>query len=413
MDAEKRLAEQDVVVRRGRIAAISPAGTRPAPRRARVVDGRGRFLIPGLADVHVHLRHGPDAADNPPMLELFAVNGVTTVLNLMGLPEHLALRDRVARGRLFGPVIYTSGPFVGFPGEAPPRDPDSLVVAQKKVGYDFVKVHDALSPDAYHALMEACRRNGLRVIGHATRSVGLDAILRERQYALAHAEEFLSAYWIPRLPAPLDAIPEIANTLALAAARAGVWVIPTLTTFRGMAVQMAAYDSILALPFVRYVPSGIRRDWHPDRSPYARFGPRDLAGTAGHYRLLAVTVRALRDAGVRMLAGTDTPVLAAVPPGFSLHDELERLVDAGLTPYEALRTATIHAAEFLGDPEEFGAVREGMRADLILLDDDPLLDIWNTRRISGVMMRGLWMPRERLDRALARLAGEDADRSGK
>jgi hypothetical protein len=399
MDRERVLRAQTVVVEQGVIARVGPAARVRAPAGASVVDGRGKYLLPGLADVHVHLVG--DRATQLAILRLFVANGVTTVLNMRGTPEHLALRADVAAGSLMAPTIYTVGPYVNEPFVTTPEEVERAVVEQKRAGYDFVKMHGNLSREAYARLNAVGRREGIRIIGHSPRNLGFEAMFEERQYAVAHAEEFIydtssSSRDFARLE---PRIPEIAR----AAAAAGLWVMPNLTAFRNIGLQVADLDAMLRRPEMALLPPAIRDGWGPETNPYTRRFGRDMArGIMDRYALLEKLTRGFRDAGVRLLVGTDALNTGTVP-GTSAHDELALLVAAGLTPYEALRAATANAAAFLGAADRVGTVAVGMRGDLVLLDASPLEDVANTRRIAGVMLRGQWLDRAALRRTLEAL----------
>jgi hypothetical protein len=408
MDRDTVLADRTVLIRDGRIAALGPAAKVTVPSGARRIDGRGKFLIPGLCDMHVHLRYLSQAGDNPVMLTLFLANGVTTVLNLFGLPEHLALRDSIAAGVL-APVVYTSGFYMNPPFVNTPTQVDSAVIAQKHAGYDFLKMHGDLPADAYHQLMVSAHREGMRVIGHAPRNLGFEAMIREHQDVIAHAEEFLYAYFLFQRPPPTT-LAEIDSMIGYAAsttAKAGIWLMPTLTCYKNIADQIENLDSVLARPAMRYVPAGIAAEWQRQNNTYLKppFSAASVPQVRGSYFVLGRLTKAFHERGVRMVAGTDTPV-SATPPGFALHDELANLVAAGLTPYQTLRMATADAAEFVGGADRFGTVTVGRRADLVLLAANPLADIAATRKIAGVMVRGRWLPAEQIAATLERVAAD-------
>ncbi|MEO8452592.1 MAG: amidohydrolase family protein, partial [Gemmatimonadota bacterium] len=189
MDQERLLERQTVVVRSGRIVSIGPVATTAIPLGAIRVDGRGKYLLPGLADMHTHLRESE--AENSAQLRVFLANGVTTILSLRGIPQHIELRRRVAGGEVLGPTIYTSGPFVNEPDVKTPDDVEQAVVEQKRAGYDFIKIHGSLSRAAYQRLFEVARREGIRVVGHAPRNLSFMVVPAEHQDAVVHAEEFV------------------------------------------------------------------------------------------------------------------------------------------------------------------------------------------------------------------------------
>jgi hypothetical protein len=408
MDSERVIAAQTVIVKDGLIAELGPASKVRVPRGALRVDGRGKYLMPGLADMHVHFMFND--ADNLSLLQLFIANGVTTVFSMHGNLMTLNLREGVARGELLGPLIYTTGPFVNEPIYTMPEQVERAVVEQKRAGYDFIKMHGELSREAYRTLLDVARREGIRVVGHAPRKLGMEVLLEERQETIVHAEEYLYAYFGFNRKAPRDPeeLTRMVKHISEATARAGTWVIPTLTVYKGIGLQVEDIDAVLSRPEVKYAPARLRADWSPSNNNYVqRFKKETVPSFKAQYGILEKLVRGLRDAGARLLAGTDAPVPSVVP-GFSIHDELKDLVAAGLTPYEALRAATANVAEFFGTAGETGTIEAGKRADLILLDSDPLKDVTSTTRRAGVMVRGRWVPAAEIARMLDSLAAASA-----
>ena len=397
MDQERVLPGQTVVIERGVITRIGPA-ERPAPGMQRI-DGRGMYLVPGLVDLHVHLGFNPEEEQRH-LLRLFLANGVTTVLNMRGTPQVLALRAAVAEGRTLGPVIYTVGPYVNQPFVTTPEEVEQAVVAQQRAGYDFIKLHGDLSREAYARLNAVARREGIRVIGHAPRNLGVDAMFEERQYAVAHAEEFIYDRTNSSRDQDLAQVESRIPELAQAMARERIWLMPNLTAFRIIGEQVNDLETMLARPEMRYLPRSAQTGWGPATNPYtARIGKDRYPGIMARLRILQQLTRQFHQAGVRLLVGTDA-MNTGVVPGFSAHDELAELVGAGLTPFQALRAATANAAAFLGGTEQRGLVAVGHRADLLLLDANPLEDIANSRRIAGVVLGGRWLPRSELARML-------------
>jgi imidazolonepropionase-like amidohydrolase len=418
MDREVVLTGQTVIVRDGLISEIGPASDVRVPAGAERVDGRGKYLLPGLADMHVHLTSNNER-DNRRMLLMFVANGVTTVLNLYGTRHHLDLRSRVAKGELLGPAIYTSGPFISdAPHHTPTADEvEDEVSEQKQAGYDIIKIHGDFSREAYRRLFTVARREGIRVIGHAPRNLGAEAMLEERQEAVAHSEEYLYAHFFFKTDNSsrtadretrrrfIEEQGKRIPALAEATAKAGTWLVANLTAYRGIGQQAKDVGPLLARPDMKYVPPSISRGWQPENNTYVRRfkGEETVWNFEMQYGLLERLVRGFRDAGVRIMTGTDTPIPSVIP-GSSLHDELRDLTSAGLTPYEALRAATFNPAEFLGAASEAGTVATGKRADLLLLDANPLEDVSNASRRSGVMVRGLWLTENELRKMLDQMA---------
>jgi imidazolonepropionase-like amidohydrolase len=402
LDRGDILRGQTVVVDGGVIREIGPAGRIATPDGARTIDATGKYLMPGLVDLHVHL-HGNPEQEQHALLKLFVANGVTTVLNLRGNPQILGLRADVAQGRVFGPTIYTAGPYVNEPSVTSADEVERAVVEQKRAGYDFIKLHGDLSREAYARLNAVARREGVRVVGHAPRNLGLDVLFEEGQYALTHAEEFVydrqntSRNAVARIE---PKIPELARSMV----QAKIWLMPNLTAYKMIRREVEDLDAVLARPEMRYLPATVQKIWGPATNPYTnRFDKKLVPEMKELYGLLEKIVRGFDVAGVRLLLGTDA-MNTGVVPGTSAHDELADLVAAGLTPLEALRTATVNAAEFLSVPGQRGLIDVGQNADLVLLEANPLDDIGNSRRLAGVMLRGRWLSASDLRKMLDELA---------
>jgi len=411
MDRERVLHGQTVLIRGGRIVAVGPARTVAIPSSAMKVDGTGRFLIPGLVDAHVH--YDEDAAGKDPHIDeinaeysrLFLSAGVTEVMNLCGSSKNLALRDSIARGEVDGPTMITSPPCLNDSLMTEAQGAAAATKA-KRDGYDFLKVYSFLSADGFRGIMTAAKRADIPVVGHIPQRVGTQAMLASGAVGVVHAEEFLYnppfrlEYLDPHSGAvQLDAthIPEIAH----AAHSARVAVTPTLIAYSSIIDEAANLDEVLAKPEMRLVSDQVKksRGWYAADNARARKlgAPMPLSrlrlGLAMQKRL----VRAFRDSGVVLLAGTDAGGSIPMVPGWSLHDEIQLLVGAGLTPYEALRAATANSGEFFAQHFHAGAsgtISPGARADLVLLDANPLADIRNTRRIRGVVLRGELVARD-------------------
>lgn len=400
-DKERIIKEQTVIVRGDRIVEMGPTLKTRIPENAFRIDGSGKYLVPGLVDMHVHLR---DYRDNEmsALLQLYVANGVTTVLNLSGIPRHLELREKTAKGELTGPTIYSSGPFISrTTGSSPtPEEVERAVIEQKRAGYDIIKIHGDFTREAYHKLFVIARREGMQVIGHAPRNLGIDAMIEEKQDAVAHAEEYVyDKNSMSRAVAEIEAeLPLIAQRTA----RAQTWLVPNLTAYKNIGLQVADINAVLNRPEMKYIPPRIAEGWGPATNPYMRFKNLSLEKFWAQYAVLEKLTKAFRDADVRLLVGTDA-MNPSVVPGFSVHDELRDLVAAGLTPYEALRAATANAAEFLKAAGEFGIVAKGKRADLILLDGNPLDDVSVTSRRIGVMIKGQWFTQPELQKKLDEL----------
>ena len=416
---------QTVLVRDGRIAEVGREVTIPA--NARRVDGTGRYLIPGLADMHTHLFSDDELPDSLAGAELriMIANGVTTARLMIGTREHLALRAAVAQSRLLGPQLWVASPQLTgreFPNaivvtneEQARRAVDSAATA----GYDAVKITLFITPTVYDGIIDQARRRGIPVVGHVDPQVGLARALPTGQQ-LEHLDSYFEAVLRDDSPiktsltqqfvfqlrnwASLDYMSDRKiDSIAGATARAGAWIDPTLNVFNK---AFAAYESdsvIRSRPDWEMLPP----KW---RDGYMSFRPRYWSDTARtertevrRRRYVEVRnrlVKAITDSGGKVMAGSDTPEWFHLY-GFGLHRELQALVEAGLTPWQALRSATRYPAEYLKQQGEWGTIENGRRADFVLLAANPLTDIRNTTRIDGVSVGGRWLARADLDRLLA------------
>ncbi len=384
MDADRILRDQTVVVSGGRIAAVGPTGKTPVPPGARVIDAAGRYLSPGLADMHVHVYA-------PQELTLYVVNGVTTVFNLNGRPPYLDWRRRIAAGELLGPAIYSAGPTFDHPRT--PAEAVAEVDRQAAAGWDAVKIYNQVSAAEYPALTAEAKAKGLVLVGHVAREPGFAAALSAGQ-SIAHAEEYVYTSFNDdpdpknEVVHPLDTA-KIPKAVALTR-EAGISVIPTLVAFHNIVRQATDVKAYLRNPDFAYMPPFMRAQLEPAVNTYAnRWTSDKLPGLAVSYEFQRQLVKALHDGGVPILAGTDASWLGV--PGFSLLEEIENFQDVGFTPYAALRTATVDPAKLLKRDGEFGTIAVGMRADLILTRENPLEDVRRLRRPDGVMANGRWI----------------------
>ena len=433
-----------VVVRDGAIAEIGAAPASAAGMT--IVDGTGRYLIPGLWDMHVHLATRPEPMLAESMiLPLLLAHGVVGVRDMGGpLERVLELRARVASGAQVGPRILTPGPFVDGPGDADAmfrRAGDAAAAAAvatdlKRSGVDFLKTQAGLTAEAHRGLIAAARAADLSVAGHVPIAMTADAVIASGQRTVEHVSPALVGDGLlllacssraDALVAELRAIErdrgkgsaealaareaalrrQAVETYAPARARAlggamkgrPVWIVPTLTWSASLRPRTRSDDG--RGPGMDYVPTALRTRWLERRAAFiARQPDAALAEAAGLAVASARAVADMKRGGARVLAGTDA-FDAFVLPGLSLHQELQALVAGGLTPLEALQAATRDAAAARGAAALEGTIAVGKRADLLLLDADPTADITHTTRIRAVVRGGTLHDRGALDRLLA------------
>jgi imidazolonepropionase-like amidohydrolase len=389
-----------VVIRDGRIVSVERGG--PVPADAQIVDGRGRFLLPGLWDMHVHL-----GWTTPSALPLLVANGVTGVRDMGGpLGQIDALRARIEAGRIVGPRIARAGPILNGKAFNPlqlavttPDEARGVARALKHVGVDFLKVHRRLPRDCYFALIEEAKRLSLPVAGHVPMTVTPEEASDAGQLTLEHAETLFEGTFAAgldegALPAAIERFrAEGAGKLFARFAQNRTAVTPTLVAYRS--VLSALDPAAPSDPRLRYVARSLLEQSRKLLSPLTA---EQLAGMKKMFAELQQVTRQLNLAGVTLTTGTDL-ALGRVP-GFSLHDELALLVDAGLEPLQALQAATLTPARLLNRESELGRIEAGWLADLVLLDADPLADIRNTQRIAAVVLAGRLLGRSDLDALL-------------
>ena len=397
MDGPRVLEHQTVVVHERSIVALGPVASTTVPEGSQRVAGHGSaFLLPGLADMHTHVMATEDLA-------LYTANGVTTILHMGGAPADLVggANGDIDSGNLVGPHVFFALMIDGSPVFqrffiATPRQGRDAVGLAKTNGYDFIKLYNNVTAPEFKAIVSAARQKHMAVIGHGVRAVGLPQALFEGQTMVAHAEEFLYTAFHDRPDTAL--IPQV----VAATARSGAFVTPNLSTFEAISHQWGKPDVVsrfLQDPRARLMTPAMRLNWQ-DMDYARRTGNLDA-----EWAFLRTFTKALSEAGVPLITGTDSPVIPGMYPGYSLHDELRTLVEAGLSPYQALRAATRTPGEFIAQSvpgaERFGLVKVGMKADLVLVEHNPLEDLATLKAPLGVMSAGRWRSSEELSALLA------------
>jgi imidazolonepropionase-like amidohydrolase len=398
MNRDGVLDHQTVIVRGNRIAEIGPAARVRAPTGATTVDGRGKYLMPGFAEMHGHLPNpndGPELTEN--VLFLYVANGVTTVRGMQGNLAHLELKARIARGELLGPRLWVPGPALG--GNAAPT-PDAgrrLVAEQHAAGFDHVKIQEGLSRETYDTIVATAKRLGIRFAGHVPDAVGVYHALESGQASIDHLDNYVETIGGPDSADDRKIAQVVAATCA-----ARAWTIPTLAlweTFLGTDDSAA----LAARPEVRYVPQAWRANWARQLAQTRRNNALPAEKRLVTLALRRKILKALQTAGCPIAFGTDSPQLYSVP-GFSIHREIRSMTAAGLSPQQILSEGTRQVGRYFGAEQEFGSIAPGQRADLLLLNGNPLTDLANVARRAGVMVNGRWLPEADIQARLERIA---------
>ena len=432
MTGESVIENQTVLVEGTTIVGVGDSDTLPVPGGAQVIDGQGAYLMPGLADMHMHTRQDwEDRAVWPVApLHLYLANGVTTIRDLgpTGLPLDYALqwRDEIRAGTRHGPAIYASGQLLY---ASPLGDAEGMVRQNHDQGFDFLKLYSYLSQEDVHEAMATAKALGIYTTGHIPYVVGLAGVLAEGMDEIAHVEELLSEFldfdrsqdlapaeWLPYLAetallqwelssSTLQADLEREHGVTLAhitdqLRSAQVPVCTTMVLDDIIHWKLFRPDEFLERPENAYQERGYLESFRrgEEKHQVQFHGMEDLA--ALKYGIDRWLLAGLHDAGVLLLLGTDSGTGGmGIVPGYSIHDELRILVENGFSPYEAIASGTVHAAlvvERMTGEGDFGTVEEGKRADLILVRDNPLRDVATIREPLGVMAAGRWYPQETL-----------------
>jgi hypothetical protein len=411
MDREEVLQNQTVIVENGRISYIG--GPRSAPAGATVVDGRDKFLMPGIAEFHAHVPSGAGAVNAHRALTLYALAGVTTARGMLGAPLHLALRDSIRNGQVFGPRLFTSGPSFNNNSVTSPGVAIAMVTDQKSAGYDLLKIHPGVPRVAFDSLAATANRLRIPFSGHVPLEIGLDVALTSKYSTIDHLDGFIEAMY--NGSQPLN--PQVNGFFGLGIVRqldqsrfqsivdrvkaSGVAMVPTQILMDNYTNDLTGGQLTSTVEFNYWLPQQVTQ-WRNLKDTLLARPPATREQRQEFTALRRKFIKTLYDSGVPFLLGSDAPQFWNVP-GFSAHRELGALVAAGLTPYQALRTGTVNVAKFLGEEGRSGVVRQGARADLILVDGNPLQDIANTLRISGVVVDGRWIGSEERARMLQSL----------
>ena len=392
--ADGRILQNRTVTIRGKTIASITQNTAP-PRDAQVVDGQGKFLIPGLWDMHAHMEMTGES-----WLQLYVANGVTGIRDMgSALDFILNLREATSSGRVLGPRIFAAGPILDdAPGDWPFRlrvktadDGRAAVQLLKRRGVDLVKVHDHTPREAFFAIAEEARRENLRLAGHIPIGLTAEQVIDAGQRDIEHLSNL--SLWRP-CSGGQKYLPESCRTFFETLARRGVWSTPTLAAMSEI-MTIGTPASTVPPDRMAYASKSLRAMWAGNQSISSPGAAQFLKVNA---EVAAVVTKDMATAGVGILAGCDGMIA-----GFCVHDELVAMVQGGMTPLAALQTATLNPARYFGLQQTAGSVAAGQSADLLLLDANPLIDITNVRRIRAVVVAARFLDRTEIDKLLAQV----------
>lgn len=422
MDRERVIANQTVVVKDGLISKIGPAKKVKLPKDAMRIDGTGKYLIPGLVDMHTHLlsdsNEYPDSI-GPDELRVMVANGVTTVRFMIGTPELLALRSRSATGEIDAPTIFVASPHLTGREQGnnfvvnTPEEAREAVRKSKAAGYDFIKITTFIKAEVYEAAVDEAAKQNIRVVGHAdSRFVGVERAWKAKQQ-IEHLDGYMEL--LLRDDAPMKGsvsdlyiynpenwksfnymdeskIPEIARKTVAS----NPYVNPTHHFMKNSFGRLRTEDEIRKQPDFRFYPAKVQQQWFDFYKKNRMINTVTVEQRAQWIKLREKLIKAIYDAGGRIMTGSDTPEFLWLY-GFGMHHELRALKDAGLSNYAVLEAATKNPSMFFGTLDKVGTIEQGKRADLILLNTNPIDDISATENRAGVMLKGNWHTQEELN----------------
>lgn len=395
MDTERVVEDQSVVVEGDRIIKIGDTSSVEIPEGALVIDGSGKYLMPGLAEMHGHI---PPPSESQREIEnvlfLYAANGITTVRGMLGYPGQLTLKEAANSGELISPTLYLAGPSFNGNTVTSPEQAAARVRTQKEEGWDLLKIHPGLSRDQYDAIAETAREVGITFGGHVPAAVGLEHALEQGQETFDHLDGFVE--YLDGGAGPVNMVK--LGIIVGKTIRKGAWVVPTMAlweTLQGTVdlEELQSYDEL------KYRSASSVRGWSTAFRGRINSAGYDPVTSHNVIEARRRVLEALSNAGARILMGTDAPQQFSVP-GFSLHRELIRMVEAGMTPFEVLQTGTRNVGEYFAHQDTFGLVAVGHRADLVLVNENPLTDVKHIAMRSGVMIRGHWYSNEEIQARL-------------
>jgi hypothetical protein len=405
MHREVVLHDQTVVVEGGLILKMDDAAKLAPPKGATVIDGRGKFLMPALAEMHAHIPGGKasDAAVERTLF-LYAANGIGTIRGMLGDPRHIAYRERAARGELVSPRIYTSGPSLNGTSVPTVESGVKAVTEQKAAGYDFLKIHPGIKRDVYDAIAAKADELSLPFAGHVPLEVGIERALAAHQRSIDHVDGYVeglvpdaskSDWFGVNLVNDVDE--KKLPALVAATVASGSWIVPTQVLFDNL-MSDEDPEAMAKRSELQYVVGKDQiAQWITAKK---EFLATPAADRKRFLELRRRIIKALYDGGVPFALGSDAPQMWNVP-GFSIHHELQSMVDCGLTPYQALAMGTSAVGTYFGEAHNAGTVTAGKRADLMLLGGNPLADIKQSSNIAGVMLGGRYLSKADIDKGLA------------
>ena len=404
MTSEDAAPEQTILVKEGKIIAMDHYSKINTDRVKTVIDGKGKYLIPGLTEMHAHIPGNQDMDLLEETLFLYLSNGITTIRGMLGQPYHLELKELVRKGEILSPRIYTSGPSINGGTVRSVEEAKQKVTAQKEAGYDFLKLHPGLTRQNFDAVVATANEVGIPYAGHVSTLVGIRRALEAKYATIDHVDGYMEGL----VPDDLRVNPNtngffginytdivdeaITEELVSLTYKQDVWIVPTQAMMERW-VGPEDPRKLAKEPAMKYMNPKTVANWVATKESVLSSPGYDAKRAQKFNIIRRDIIMQLHDAGVKILLGSDAPQVFNVP-GFSIQLELDAMVRSGLDEYDALYAGTARPAEFFKAEGEYGTIEIGAWADLVLLEADPLADIDNVSKQAGVMVRGKWLSTE-------------------
>jgi imidazolonepropionase-like amidohydrolase len=423
MNKEVVLKDYTVVVKDGKIQDLGKTSAIKYPKEATIIDGTGKFMIPSLSDMHVHLegdawnlmfppaaKYSSEEINFDDILFLYIANGISTIDILSALPEHIPLREKIKNNEVLGPRLILSRMIDGAGKAWPPpictwinnaEEAKTAVTEIKNQDYDRVKVYSFLDKPSYDTIIATAKRLNIPVDGHVPYSTSVEYVSASGQTMIAHTEEimkFAKSY-----------TPEQVSYFSSLTAKSGIWITTALILNRNLNALLKNPEYELSKPGAQYLHPMAAGIWkfvyQNNYQPMTAAVRSDLL--KGYDSFLKPFIYDFYKKGGKLLSGTDALVPSTLP-GISLHEELEELVDAGLPPFEALKISTTNTYEFLGESDKAGTIEPGKIANLLLLEKNPLENISNSKTISGILIQDKWISKTEIEKRLKEISQKNA-----
>ncbi|WP_299211726.1 amidohydrolase family protein [uncultured Aquimarina sp.] len=414
------IEKQQIVIDSGKIKSIIGVIANPG-NYSKIIDGKGKYIIPGLAEMHAHIPQSSTSKERiEEVLFLYLSNGITTIRGMLGHPSHLVLRDKAAKGEILSPRIFTSSPSLNGNSIKTKEEAITKVTNYQKEGYDFLKIHPGIKLDVFNQVLKTANEVGITFSGHVPVDVGIRQALKSKYASIDHVDGFLEGL----VPASANVNPSDngffgynftpladeskIDELVQLANHNKVWIVPTQSLFERWFAPISS-EELLNDPEMKYMPTTTLANWKQRKAQYTIDNPNFNEVQWQQFNSIRrKLIKTLQDNGHRILLGSDAPQLFNVP-GFSIHHEISGMITAGLTPLQILQSGTSNPAIFFHQEKTFGQVKEGLDADLVVLDSNPLENIKSLQQISGVMVKGKWLPKEKIDKKLEEIAKNAAN----